>query len=450
MPPIIRRPPLSERIKAKLNPYDLLLWMAEELHESALDEALRDWGLPIGAGANLIFACARWSLKNSVNDDIFGELEGKSGWFHWFLSFVAHFLAFASLFNAFYTFTRSRKYRLFESSIDQAPSTPSARRVRVDSSPSASPLAYFSSMITSNSVFSRRHPDQHNDVWEVSVWDPKPFNLELFALFSPGHVLVYWLFLPTSPADPRPSVTFVTTILLATLLSVQLLFFKKFFVQQAKDSTLIHKEVMNEYDTKFVHPNMNGPVRDVGTQTIDTATSPGGARIRTREVDVYTPHTVINKGFKVNPNPAYVNHLTDDPRALYATSPTKNLPRSATTPLLQPTFGSYSTVSSFNTNAGSSFGATHEPTDVFNTPGKTQPLTRERLASPLKRAGDGGSLGVYSHAASPLRKSANRQLLRPDGRPQGSPLKRTVNEQGGLTERFARLSDASRRDSSRY
>ncbi|KAI5239956.1 hypothetical protein E4T43_06410 [Aureobasidium subglaciale] len=473
MPPIIRRPPLSERIKAKLNPYDLLLWMAEELHESALDEALRDWGLPIGVGANLVFACARWSLKNSVNDDIFGELEGKSGWFHWFVSaatfyifhsclghlltanfhqvsFVAHFLAFASLFNAFYTFTRSRKYRLFESSIDQAPSTPSARRVRVDSSPSASPLAYFSSMITSNSVFSRRHPDQHNDVWEVSVWDPKPFNLELFALFSPGHVLVYWLFLPTSPADPRPSVTFVTTILLAALLSVQLLFFKKFFVQQAKDSTLIHKEVMNEYDTKFVHPNMNGPVRDVGTQTIDTATSPGGARIRTREVDVYTPHTVINKGFKVNPNPAYVNHLTDDPRALYATSPTKNLPRSATTPLLQPTFGSYSTVSSFNTNAGSSFGATHEPTDVFNTPGKTRPLTRERLASPVKRVGDGGSLGVYSHAASPLRKSANRQLLRPDGRPQGSPLKRTVNEDGGLTERFARLSDASRRDSSRY
>lgn len=360
------------------------------------------------------------------------------------VSFIAHFLAFASLFNAFYTFTRSRKYRLFETSIDQAPTTPSARRVRVDSSPSASPLTYFSSIISSSNVFSRRHPDQHNDVWEVSVWDPKPFNLELFALFSPGHVLVYWLFLPTSAADPRPSVTFVTTILLAVLLSVQLLFFKKFFVQQAKDSTLIHKEVMNEYDTKFVHPNMNRPVRDVGTQTRDTATSPGGARIRTREVDVYTPHTVINKGFKVNPNPAYASHLTDDPRALYATSPTKNLPRSATTPSLQPTFGSYSTTSSFNTQM-SSFGATHEPTDIFNTPGKPRPVARERATSPMKR-GDGGSLGVYSHAASPLRKSSsNRQLLRPDGRPQGSPLKRTLNDEGGLNERFARLSDAKSR-----
>ncbi|THY25758.1 hypothetical protein D6D01_04907 [Aureobasidium pullulans] len=451
MPPIIRRAPLSERIKAYLNPYDFLLWIAEELHESALDEALRDWGMPIGVGANVVFACARWSSKNSnYDDDIFGELEGKSGWFHWFVSTIVYVLATASLLNAFYTFTRTRKYRLFESSIDQAPSTPSARRVRVDSSPSASPLAYFSSMITSNNVFSRRHPDQHNDVWEVSVWDPKPFNLELFALFSPGHAFVYWLFLPTSVANPRPSVTLVTTIALAVLLSAQLLFFKKFFVQQAKDSMLIHKEVMNEYDTKFVHPNMNRPVRDVGTQTRDTATSPGGLRHRTREVDVYTPHTIINKGFKVNPNPSYASHLTDDPRALYATSPTKNLPRSATTPLLQPTFGSYSTVSSFNTNATSSFGATHEPTDVFNTPGKTRPLVRERPGSQMKRPGDGGSLGVYSHAASPLRKSANRQLLRPDGRPQGSPLKRTLTEEGGLTERFARLSDANRRDSSRY
>ncbi|KAG9570012.1 hypothetical protein KCU79_g1233, partial [Aureobasidium melanogenum] len=117
MPPIIRRAPLSERIKAFLNPYDLLLWIAEELHESALDEALRDWGLPIGVTANLVFACARWSLKKNQDYDIFGEFESKSGWFYWFLSFVAHFLAFASLFNAFYTFTRSRKYRLFESSI---------------------------------------------------------------------------------------------------------------------------------------------------------------------------------------------------------------------------------------------------------------------------------------------------------------------------------------------
>lgn len=86
MPPIIRRAPLSERIKAFLNPYDLLLWIAEELHESALDEALRDWGMPIGVAANLVFGCARWSLKKNPDYDIFGEFEANSGWFYWFVS----------------------------------------------------------------------------------------------------------------------------------------------------------------------------------------------------------------------------------------------------------------------------------------------------------------------------------------------------------------------------
>lgn len=445
MPPIIRRPPLSERIKAFLNPYDVLLWLAEELHESALDEALRDWAMPLGLAANLIFACARWATRTDNHDDIF-DAPSTSGWLQWFVSFLAHLLAFASLFNAWYTFTRSRKYRLFESSIDQPPSTPSARRVRVDSSPSASPLAYLGSVLSSNNVFSRRHPDQHNDVWQVSVWDPKPLNLELFALFSPGHVLVYWLFLPINANVENPSVTFFTTILLAALLSIQLLLFNKFFTQQHKDSTLIHKEVMNEYDTKFVHPSMNRPVRDVGIQTKETGTSP--YKTKTREVDVYTPHTIINKGFHVNPNPSYASHLTDDPRAIYAASPTKTLPRSATTPSLAPSFGGYSTASSFNTNATSSFGATHEPTDVFNTPGKARPLARDR---PTMRpgGGDGGSLGVYSHAASPLRKSTSRPLPRPDGRPLGSPLKK-MNNAEGLTERFQGLRGESRRDTSRW
>jgi hypothetical protein len=86
MPPLIRRSPLSERIKAYLNPYDLLLWIAEELHESALDEALRDWGMPVGIVANLIFAFARFTLKKNPNDDIFGEFESKTGWFRWFVS----------------------------------------------------------------------------------------------------------------------------------------------------------------------------------------------------------------------------------------------------------------------------------------------------------------------------------------------------------------------------
>ncbi|GAB7352041.1 hypothetical protein MBLNU459_g2552t1 [Dothideomycetes sp. NU459] len=448
MPPLIRRAPLSERIKALLNPYDLLLWLSEELHESAWDERLRDWTVPIGIAANLIFMIARANSGGSSSarrDDVFGDFDGRagSGWFAWLASFTAHFLALVSVLNAAYTFTRSRNYRLFESNIDQPPSTPSARRVRVDSSPmSSSPMHYFSSVFNAASAASRVHPDEHNDVWEVSVWDPKPLNLELFALFSPGHILVYWVFLPTSSMDPRPSVTVATTILLSALMSVQLLFFKRFFVQQAKDSSLIHREVMNEYDTKFVHPTLNRPVRDVGVQTRETATSP--RRTKTREVDVYTPTTIINRGFRINPNPSYAGHLGDDVQSLYATSPSRRSARSSATPVPNgPSNGGVNRQTSFGVQTAQDVTSGFTPLK----PSVRQPISR----------GDGGSLGVYSHAASPLRKSASSGLLRPDGNPRSSsPLKRmsTPGNVGGdgLSRRFAGLREdrEARRDTGRF
>ncbi len=157
-----------------------------------------------------------------------------------------------------------------ESSLDVTPTTPSAQRVRVDSSPvSSSPLRFLSNMIaastSSRAAEARAHPDPSRDVWELGVWDPLPICLRLFCLFSPGHVLVYWLFLPTTSLDPRPSTTVLTTIFLGILLSVQLHMLQSSFSQQGKDTAVIHKEVLNEYDTKFVHPRTNAPVRDAGT-----------------------------------------------------------------------------------------------------------------------------------------------------------------------------------------
>lgn len=91
MPPLIRKAPLSERIKALLNPYDFLLWLSEELHESAIDEKLRDWTLPIGLAANFIYMIARANSAGETRgrrDDVFGDFDGRggSGWFAWFVS----------------------------------------------------------------------------------------------------------------------------------------------------------------------------------------------------------------------------------------------------------------------------------------------------------------------------------------------------------------------------
>ena len=211
------------------------------------------------------------------------------------------------------------------------------------------------------------------------MWDPIPVCLRLFCLFSPGHVLVYWLFLPISPSDPRPSTTVVTTIILATLLSAQLLFLQSNYAQQTKDMAIIHKEVLNEYDTKYVHPRLNPPVRDVGTQYV--ASGQGIDSEDENEVVTYTPTTILRRGFRTNPNPNYA----------------KLLPQG--------------TVSSPNPVFETPAGYTRRDSTPLRTSDAIirQPQFRQSTSGkPINvSTGDGGSLGVYSHANSPLKKATS-------------------------------------------
>lgn len=430
MPPLIRRRPLSERIKAYLNPYDWLLWLAEEINGNDWDEELKDYAWVMGIGINVLFMVARansGSGSSSHSDDVFGDSTGP-GWLSWICSFIVHLLSLVSGLNAWYTFWRKRHYRLFESSVETAPTTPSARRVRVDSSPlSSSPLRFISNLVSS-SAQSRAHPDETKDVWEISVWDPTPTCLRLFCLFSPGHVMVYWLFLPLAPLDPRPSVTVVTTMLVGALITAQLTVLQSSFSQQTKDAALIHREVLHEYDTKFVHPNLNKPVRNVGTQTL----SDSGAS--TREVDTYTPTIIINRGFRTNPNPAYAAEYDPDNvlRSEQRQSRT-SMPNPFVTPKPASPYKPSATKMTTNmpTNMGTSIGTSMATSaQRRGISGMRQP---QFGTSADGGSGDGGSLGIYSHAASPLRKSQSVNFPRPDEQERrptspekraGSPLKR--------------------------
>ena len=294
-----------------------------------------------------------------------------------------------SALNAFYTFWRKKHYRLFESSVDAVPSTPSARRVRVDSSPvSSSPLLFLSTLLGAGNAQERAHPDPSRDVWEVAIWDPLPVCLRLFCYFSPGHVLIYWLFLPTSPADPRPSTTIVTAIVVALLLSAQLSLLQSQFSQQEKDSALISKEVLHEYDTKYVHPRTQPLYRDVGTQFSQHASHSASRDETYNTVDTYTPMVVINRGFKPNPNPNYAQHTDPDGVARKQTTARAQM----STPILAPTAQGLRT-----------------PAHMRDGSSPLRPSTAIKQPDfrPKGRVSDGGNLGVYSHAASPLRKSAS-------------------------------------------
>jgi len=296
-------------------------------------------------------------------------------------------------------------------------------------------------MLASSTAEARAHPDASRDVWEISVWDPTPLCLRTFCLFSPGHVLVYWLFLPTAPQDPRPSTTVVTTIFLAALLSVQLSFLQTNFSQQSKDSAVIHKEVLNEYDIKYVHPRTQPLMRDVGTQ-FSSNRRHSIMENPTNAVDTYNPVIVINRGFHTKPNPNYVNYI--DPEA--------SLPRA--TPSRDPINAS---VPAFQT-----------PIHLRDASSPIQPRTAVRYSqmrpSVGTGTGDGGSLGVYSHTNSPLKKASSmnfatgqREKERSTSpvKRQRSPLKRTSVPGGmngtAVNQRWAHLQGApSRRESERF
>lgn len=304
---------------------------------------------------------------------------------------------------------------MFENPIDQAPATSSAQRVRVDSSPmTASPLRYLANAMSTESAQSRAHPDAQRDVWEVAMWDPLPISTRLFCLFSPGHVLVYMLFLPTQLSDQRPSVTIVTTAFLAALLSVQMSFLSVSYTQQAKDSALVHKEVLKEYDNKYVHPRTRPLMRDVGTQFADVDAAKSTPDVP-NEVDTYTPAFIINRGFKTSPNPNYVRHV--DPEGF---SPRRPAAPSAS--------GGPSIFQSRPPMQTPVISRDQSPLVRTGGTGMRQPQFRQ----PTTSTGDGGNLGVYSHANSPLRKSASTSFdrrLQRDGdffyREQGtSPLKK--------------------------
>lgn len=434
MPPLMRKAPLSERIKTYLDPSDWALWISEELSSGDWEDFTASYALYIGSGANIAFivAQANTGASNSFdNDGVFRETSGP-GWLSWLANLMVVILSAASFANAWLTYNKKRHYRLFEQPIETAPTTPSAKRVRVDSSPAgASPFSYLRNIAQRNSAAARAHPDATRDVWEIAVWDPNPLCLELFCLFSPLHVLLYYLNLPVAPLDSRPSVRLVATIFIGLALSLHLWLLRSLFTQQIKDNNIISRQVLHEYDSKYVHPSLQRPSRDVGIQTIsknrnrDSSVGVKGSPYDlASEVTTYTPRTIVNKRvFVTNPNSNYKSQYDPDNLSLGQT-PSRSTKRPAFT----------STRSSYTSTAS-------DPRDDDDL---SSPIRPSQTPNPFRRApsiartgGDGGSLGVYTHTASPLRKSANANYLRDteeNTKPREQP-KLSLSERFGVASR---------------
>lgn len=97
MPRLVRRQPLVERIQSYLNPFDLLLWLSEEIDGNDWDQFEKDWALPFGIALNVVFLIARANSQQSGSkavDDVFGD-DGGVPWLSWFVCCVQYSLSVA-------------------------------------------------------------------------------------------------------------------------------------------------------------------------------------------------------------------------------------------------------------------------------------------------------------------------------------------------------------------
>ncbi|KAG0637356.1 hypothetical protein HOY80DRAFT_278128 [Tuber brumale] len=485
MPPqrFVRRQPLAERLSSLLNPFDLFLALFIWLESHDWDNLQNTVKNPLGLALNVLCLISRANsnggYKRSGAEDVLrrpaggysGGISsgGDAGWgsglsyFFWVLSWV---LAAGSIFNAIYCFSRKRRYRLFEINIEVEPTTPSARRVPVDSSPTTtSPLRLFGNIMESfmGTPESRSHPDETRDVWEVSVWDPTPLSLRLFAIFSPVHVLIYFLALPMTsnttfsssgfvrfPAPPATNTVGTILMMLATqfILSIQLIYTQMSFTQQAKDTTLIHKEVLHEYDQKFVHPRLNILKRDVAVQTANRESGEAAS------VNFFTPN-LNRQGFRTAPNPNYADLTMRDKvgsmrhtpstsaRSPFSPMPLKGSMRQPQfSPVRRPASTSMNDSGSFGTDVDEDYGGGSANAAIASTTtGRTEGLYGSGTPR-MPRSSNVGMQGLVnmsmensrnispSKLNSPLRKgyaARGSSYAGSLGTPLGSSLRRSAN-----------------------
>jgi hypothetical protein len=222
--------------------------------------------------------------------------------------------------------------------------------------------------------------------------------------------------------------TVFTTLLLEALMSSQLFLLQSCFSQQEKDSAIIHKEVMSEYDIKYVHPRLNPLVRDVGTQYTESEEEGD-------KVDIYTPTILLKREFKTNPNPNYAKHIDPD----------NNSGISSRTFSPTPAPGGY-TPSAYNSRDPTPFTGVTPRTAI------RQPQFRQSTSGAVSTGtstGDGGNLGVFTHANSPLKKATSMYDIQNGGRemPRNSfaMASREIQEQRERSKSPAkRQSDISR------
>lgn len=124
--------------------------------------------------------------------------------------------------------------------------------------------------LNNNSFFFNRHQQYYElsyaepykegqKVWEICIWNPNKFSLNLLYGFSPVQVGILML---------MNKGTEIFSIILAGFLTLQMYFYTEKFITLIRSKEIVFREIQREYDMKFVKPRLFRRKKNVETQTM--------------------------------------------------------------------------------------------------------------------------------------------------------------------------------------
>ncbi|KAF7789505.1 hypothetical protein EIP86_000451 [Pleurotus ostreatoroseus] len=278
---VVRKKPLLEKITSL--PSEIAFhWEVSTSHIEFFAPEKLAWG--VGGLMHFVHFCTRIAQIRRIPDsdlgweDMYREDEGED-WFNWTIP-VTVILVAAALVNTAYLFTRTRLYTLRYA--DEPVSSPNAKFVSREHTPAAdddpdaprtglarrvlqhlwTALVLFVRFLLNLTPPKGREVRTAERVQVLEKWDPREFEMVLFAIYSPVHTLLWLAF-----TSANWIIVFTIMALVSVQVSLRCRALMKSFLVQHKDNMIIQSEVMHEYNVKFVDPRIHPVRRDAAVMT---------------------------------------------------------------------------------------------------------------------------------------------------------------------------------------
>ncbi|KAK9460533.1 uncharacterized protein V1516DRAFT_676954 [Lipomyces oligophaga] len=291
---VVRRAPLLSRLKAY--PFDLYLQLNEELETLDWDKLATTIAFPLGVSLDALLMFSRFSARALKKESdqravVFADPsslrrsplatdvlagQAKTGinfasWLHAFFSTLCLCLFLTSLLNTGFVFARRKKYTLFSRAADDKKMSSYSKTdsaLNLESVVASEPSTPAAKVMRAFKLSGKSNEDQ--EFWELKVWNPSPFNLNLYTTFSPLHAYLM---------NTTTYTTFIRNVLLCVFVSLQTYILIRLFTQFSKDKQLLYSEMFEEYEKKVVRPKTSIIRREVAVGT------DGSVEVHTPQLD---------------------------------------------------------------------------------------------------------------------------------------------------------------------